>query len=126
TTGLLAVKASATGAEVFVDGKRIGVAPVELNVPKGQHRVVVRHPSFRVYETSAVVPAGGSKSVMAALQSPPVVTRWWFWTTVGVVVAAGVAITVAAVTERSPDTGTIAPGQLHTSGMSRGIAGLRF
>src|SRR4029079_7967405 len=77
TNGLLSVKASATGAEVFIDNKRMGIAPIELNVPKGEHRVVVRHPSFRVYETSAVVPAGGSKSVMATLQSKSVVTKWW-------------------------------------------------
>lgn len=112
TTGVLAVKASAPGAEVLVDGKRIGVAPLEMNVAKGTHKVVVKHPDYRVYETSAVVEAGGTKRVEAALQSASIATRWWFWTTVGVVVAAGTAVTIAALTPRPPDSGTIAPGQI--------------
>lgn len=66
TTGVLSVRASAA-AEVAVDGRRVGFAPIELNVPKGEHRVVVRHPDYRTYETSAVVPAGGTKSVTATL-----------------------------------------------------------
>jgi hypothetical protein len=115
TTGVLQVKASAPGAEVLIDERRIGVAPVELNVTKGTHRIAVRHPDFRLYETSAVVLAGESKSVLATLQTKPIVTRWWFWTGVAAVAAAGAVATVAAVTERGPDSGTIAPGQLSTA-----------
>lgn len=114
TTGVLIVKASEKGAEVLVDGKRIGIAPIELNVEQGTHRITVRHPEFRILETTAVVPAGSNKTVNASLQSKSVATKWWFWTGVGAVVAAGTAITVAAVTERSPDAGTIAPGIITT------------
>jgi PEGA domain len=112
TTGVLSVTTKAAGAEVLVDDKRIGIAPVELNVTKGTHRVVVKHPDFRVFETSAVVPAGGSKSVTAILQPPSVATRWWFWTAVGAAAVAGATVAIVATKERSPDTGTIAPGQL--------------
>lgn len=112
TSGVLTVKASATGAEVQVDGKRVGVAPVETTVAAGSHRIVVRHKDHSDFETSAVVPAGGSKEVNASLASPSIVSRWWFWGGVGVVVAAGAAITIAALTERPADTGTIPPGQL--------------
>lgn len=115
TTGVLQVKASVPGGEVFIDERRIGVAPVELNVTKGTHRIAVRHPDFRLYETSAVVDAGESKSVLATLQTKPIVTRWWFWTGVAAVAAAGVVVTIAAITERAPDVGTIAPGQLSTA-----------
>jgi len=126
TTGILAVKASAAGAEVLVDGKRVGVAPVELHIVKGTHQVVVKHPDFRLYETTTVVPAGGTQTVTAALQSSSVVTRWWFWSAVGAVVTAGVVWGVAAVTERAPDAGTIAPGQLDTKGLGAGTALWRF
>lgn len=112
TTGVLTVRASASAAEVLVDGKRIGIAPVELNVPKGTHRITVRHPDFRVYETSAVVPAGGYKAVTATLQAKSIATRWWFWTGLGAVAVAGAATAIVATTERAPSTGTIAPGQL--------------
>jgi hypothetical protein len=112
TTGVLSVKASVRGAEVLVDGKRIGVAPLEVNVPKGPHRIVVKHPDYRVYETSTIVDAGRTKRVDAALQSASVVTRWWFWTTVGVVAASGAAVAIVAVSSRPADNGTIAPGQI--------------
>ena len=120
TTGVLVVRASEKAAEVLVDGKRIGVAPIELNVEQGAHRIAVRHPDFRTFETSAVVPAGSNKTVTASLQNKSVATKWWFWTGVGGVVAAGAAITFAAVTERSPDTGTIAPGVISTGSIGVG------
>lgn len=119
TTGLLVVKASAAGAEVLVDGKRVGIAPVELNVTKGLHQVAVRHRDHRTYESTAVVPAGGTKTVDATLDSASVLTRWWFWSAVGAAVTAGVIVTVAATTERAPDSGTIAPGQLDTAAFVR-------
>jgi hypothetical protein len=124
---MLTVSASVPGAIVSVDGKRIGVAPVELNVAEGAHKVVVAHPDHRLYETSAVVPLGGSKAVVAALQKPSVLARPWFWGTVGAVVVAGAAIgiTVALLKERPPDTGTIPPGQIGTRGLS-GAPALRF
>lgn len=124
TTGVLTVRASAPSAEVLVDGKRIGVAPVDVNVAKGTHHITVRHPDFRVYETSAVVPAGGYKAVTATLEGKSIVTRWWFWTGLGAVAAAGAAVTVAAFTERAPHTGTIAPGQLTTEAVGGGGAAL--
>ncbi len=126
STGVLAVKASSPNAEVLVDGKRIGVAPVELNVPKGTHRITVRHNDYRLYETSAVVEAGGTRTVNAALQSKSVVTRWWFWTGIGAVALAGAAVTIVAVSERPPDSGTIAPGQLSTAAFPGGPALFQF
>jgi tetratricopeptide (TPR) repeat protein len=40
--------------------------------------------------------------------SPPIYHRWWFWTAVGVVAAAAVGVTVAAVTHSS-DESTLPP-----------------
>ncbi|MDI1483386.1 PEGA domain-containing protein [Polyangium sp. y55x31] len=124
TTGVLTVRASAAAAEVLVDGKLMGVAPLELDVPTGTHRITVRHPDFRVYETSAVVSADGSTAVTATLAQRSVVTRWWFWAGVGTVVAVGAAVTIAAFTERAPHAGTIAPGQLTTEAIGGGGATL--
>ena len=112
TTGILGVRASAAGAEVFVDGRRAGIAPLETNVTGGVHRIVVTHPDHADYETSASVAAGGRKDVTASLESPSVVSRWWFWGGVGTAVAAGAVVTIALLTERSADSGDIPPGQL--------------
>jgi hypothetical protein len=112
TTGLLVINASAAGSTVFVDEQKAGLAPVELNVPGGAHRIKVRNLDFRTYETSAVVVAGARKDVDVNLLPPLIVTRWWFWGGVTLVgVAAGV-IAYAATTERSPGRGDIAPGQI--------------
>ena len=125
TTGVLSVRASSTGASVFVDQKRIGVAPVETIVAAGVHKILVRHPDHPDYETSASVIAGGRKDVSATLQAPSIVTRWWFWGGVGVVVATGAVVTAALLIERSPDSGTIPPGQLSAPN-AHGAALFRF
>ena len=49
--------------------------------------------------------------------------KWWFWTAIGVV-AIGVTTTIIVLnTEKDPDTGTIAPGQVRAD---LSIGGIRF
>jgi hypothetical protein len=126
TTGVLSVQASAPHAEVLVDGARVGIAPIEVNVPKGEHKISVRAPDRRPYETAAVVPAGGTRTVVADLQASSVARRWWFWAGVGAVVAAGAGVAIAAASTRHADSGTIAPGQLHTGTAAFSAPLLRF
>jgi len=56
--GLLqvAVNVEANGAEVLVDGKPVGVAPLKKTIAAGPHRVEVRHPGFETAEKDVVVP----------------------------------------------------------------------
>jgi hypothetical protein len=110
--GVLAIATSPVAGTVLVDGKVIGQAPVEDTVPAGAHRIVVRHEGYPDTETQAIAELGQTKHVTINLEkSPPIVTRWWFWTGVGVVVAGAAVLTYAAVTSKSPSTGTIPPGQ---------------
>ena len=126
TTGLLVVNASAPGSVVYVDEQKAGLAPVELNVPGGGHRIKVKNLDFRDYETTTVVTAGTRKDLDVKLLPPLIVTRWWFWGSVTLVgVAAGV-IAYAATTERSPDRGDIAPGQVRAPRMLKGVPLLSF
>jgi hypothetical protein len=122
TNGMLSVRADVANAEVFVDGARIGVTPLETQVPAGTHTITLEHPDRDDYETSAAVPAGGVRTLDVTMDSPSVTSRWWFWTGVGAVVVTGAIITIALLTERSPDTGTIEPGTLQAPGS----LGLRF
>ncbi len=112
TTGLLVVNASAPASTVFVDDQKAGLAPVEVNVPGGTHRVRVTNFDFRDYETTTVIAAGNRKDVDVKLLPPLIVTRWWFWTGIAVVGAAAGVIGYALTTERAPDRGDIAPGQV--------------
>jgi hypothetical protein len=112
TTGLLVVNASAPGSTVFVDELKQGLAPVEVNVPGGTHRVLVKNFDFRDYETTTVIPAGDRKDLDVKLLPPLIVTRWWFWTGIAVLGAGAGVLGYALTTERAPDHGTIAPGQV--------------
>lgn len=60
--GLLqvAVNVEANGAEVLVDGKLVGVAPLKKTIAAGPHRIEVRHPGFETVEKDVVVPEDDS------------------------------------------------------------------
>jgi hypothetical protein len=110
--GLLVVGSEPGGGTVIVDGRELGTAPVEASVGAGNHKVAVRLPGYVETSTSVVVSVGERRVVTVRLgQGAPITQKWWFWTGIGTVVAAGVIISYAALTERSPGTGTIPPGQ---------------
>ncbi len=56
--GLLqvAVNVEANGAEVLVDGKAVGVAPLKKTIAAGPHHLEVRHPGFETAGREIVVP----------------------------------------------------------------------
>lgn len=113
TSGFLRVTSPVVGAAVSLDGKPIGVIPAEALASAGSHRVALRREGYEPTETNVVLAAGESKSVELPMAArAPIYAKWWFWTTVGVVVLGGVATTVALMTEKPADTGTIPPGQV--------------
>jgi hypothetical protein len=110
--GLLVVGSEPGGGTVFVDGRELGTAPVEASVGAGNHKVAVRLPGYEETSTTVVVSVGERRVVSVRLgQGTPITQKWWFWTAIGVAVATGVVVTYAALTERSPDKGTIPPFQ---------------
>ncbi len=112
-TGVLTIGSPVAGATVFIDGKRLGIAPVQTALSAGRHRVVVRHEDYDEADTSVEMVAGTRNRIDVPLDKPtPVVSRWWFWTGVGVVVVSGAVLTYALLTERSADKGDIPPGQV--------------
>lgn len=112
--GVLVVSTKPAGATVRVDGKDLGAAPVEASVQAGMHTIAVKLRGHQSTESSVVVAVRERKTVRLELQpTPSILTRWWFWSTVAVAVAGGVVISYAALTERSPDRGSIDPGLQH-------------
>jgi len=111
-TGTLVVNADISHAEVWIDGQARGVTPFEAHVAAGTRIVSLTHPDRADYETRVVVPAGGERRLDIQMDAPNVFSRWYFWGGVAVVVAAGAVITVALLTERPADSGSIAPGQI--------------
>jgi hypothetical protein len=121
TNGIVSVRASAPGSEVYVGEKRAGIAPIEMNVALGTHKIMVRNPDYRDFETSVVVAAGERKEVSATLLPPSIASRWWFWTSIGAGLAAGAAITVVVLSEGPPDRGDIDPGQITAPAAQPGL-----
>lgn len=111
--GLLIIRSPVGGARVTLNGKPVGNVPVEKRLPGGTHRIVVDRDGYVSAETTAVVVAGERKVVNIALEPvKPFYKQWWFWTGIGVAVAGGVAISIAATTEAPPDSGDLTPGKI--------------
>lgn len=118
--GRLRVSSPVAGALVSVDGRPIGVAPADVSVNAGAHRVVVQRDGYETAETTALVETGEERRVDVPLaQRSSVFGRWWFWTGVGAIVAGGVVTTIVLITPRSPDSGSIPPGTVKTDALLR-------
>jgi tetratricopeptide (TPR) repeat protein len=98
-------------ADIAVDGKAIGRAPLEMHLPPGQHELVADAKGRETEHIPMTLALGDRRELDIELHEPPgLLTRWWFWTAVGVaVVGAGVGV-YAAVTERDPTVGTFGAG----------------
>ncbi len=68
-TGSVVVDALERGARIEVDGVVAGFTPAVLDVPVGQHEVVVSLPGFRPYKQTVDVVADGTAAVAATLRS---------------------------------------------------------
>lgn len=94
-TGELVVEADLPGAEVLLDGKKVGVVPLTRQLPVGTYRVQVRGPDGGpAHQQQVIIGHRQQRRVKATLKidtSSP--TRIWTWVAVGTAAAAlGVAI----------------------------------
>jgi hypothetical protein len=104
--GVLVVRAANEPGDVTIDGKPMGRAPVEAELAPGTHRIVMHKDGYEDASTSAVLSAGEKKDVVVRLESKPTIFgRWWFWAGASAIVAGGVVLSIALLTERSPDRG---------------------
>ena len=117
TSGVLSVTTEPLGAVVVIDGKAAGTSnpKLELVLPAGEHKVLAQHEGYDDAAVSFVLSPGGSRDVAVTMsKSVPLTARWWFWTGIGVAVVGGTVLTVAVLTERRADKGTLPPGQVGT------------
>jgi hypothetical protein len=99
----LHVESAVPNAVVLIDGRDVGLAPVDLSRPAGTYRVEVQRASFAPYSTSVRLDAGEHASIVARLtpESTPITSKWWFWTGAAAILAGGVVATYA-LTRPSP------------------------
>lgn len=79
-------------AVVSVNGKDVGVAPVDVLRPAGSYRVEVTKPGFVHYAADVRVMAGEESVLRSTLvrEKPSILSKWWFWTAAATL-AGGVA-----------------------------------
>jgi hypothetical protein len=109
-TGVLRVQTNVE-ATITVDDKVAGRAPVELVVSSGPHRVVAIADGRETWSDTVLVPAGGTRTQTVTLAEKSG-SRWWIWAGAGVVVASGIVLTWALVTDKKADHGSFQPGQV--------------
>lgn len=119
TAGVLVLRSPVAGASVSVDGAAQGTVPTELVLAPGAHTVSLSREGYKTATSSVVVGAGDRKELEIPLASEgSVLGKWWFWTGIGVVVAGGIGTYFVVTSERSPDSGTIAPGRITAGGFT--------
>ena len=113
--GLLIVRTNPAGALVSVDGHQQGSSTpsIELALPAGTHRVTALREGFDEASVPVVLRAGTVRKLDMSLErSVPFTSRWWFWTGTAVILAGGAALSIALLTERPADRGSLMPNQI--------------
>jgi hypothetical protein len=89
----LHVSSNRSSSLVTVDGQEAGRAPIEVELPAGGHKVMVRSSGAQAYRAQVTLTSGEETRLHAQLEVEkiPLYKRWWFWT------AAGALLTGAAV-----------------------------
>lgn len=102
-------------ALVSVNGKDVGVAPIDVLRPAGLHRVEVSKPGFVPYVADVRVKAGQESALRSTLvpEKQSLLGQWWFWTA-AVALAGGVATATyfAARSEPAPQRPPLDGGSL--------------
>ena len=76
--GVLSVTASEEGAEVRLDGRLVGIAPLSsLSVPGGRHEVMVTKDGFVDVRADHIVPPSGALSLRALLSPSTATADAW-------------------------------------------------
>ncbi len=70
-TGVVAITAGVDGAKVFVDGRRIGTAPQQVDLESGSHDVRVEKEGFQAFELEVHVVPGKTLEIEARLEAVP-------------------------------------------------------
>ncbi|HEY7957791.1 MAG: PEGA domain-containing protein [Polyangia bacterium] len=111
-TGKVHIAASQPQAMVAIDGKPVGLAPLDVELPAGGHQLEVSAPKYNVHRSELVVAAGQNRSLEITLERPQhVYEKWYFWTPIAVVAAgAAVGLGVGLTSREGPLAGTLNPG----------------
>lgn len=107
-------------AIVRIDGREVGIAPIEIQRPAGDYKLEVASSGFETYATALKLTSGQRVELTPKLvvYRVPITKRWWFWTGAAAIVLGGVlaAYLVVRANEQPPpydggSTNWVAQGQ---------------
>jgi PEGA domain-containing protein len=116
-SGKVHITASQPLSHVRIDGRDMGVAPVDTELAIGGHQLEVDAVGYMTNRSELVIAGGQTRDVNVVMELPPapahqaVYQKWWFWAAAGAVVIGAVGIGVAAGSStESPIQGSLNPG----------------
>jgi hypothetical protein len=89
------VESDQTRSVVMVEGRDVGLAPVDITRPAGKYRVQVQKKGFQSYEAVLTL-APGQKANMTArmtIEKQSITQKWWFWGGAAAIIAGGITAT---------------------------------
>jgi tetratricopeptide (TPR) repeat protein len=100
-------------ADISLDGKALGRAPLEQRLAPGSYVLAANAEGYEEERVPMTLTLGDRRELDLELKKRgSILAKWWFWTAIGAVAAGGVATFVLLTTERDPDSGSFSPGSV--------------
>ncbi len=125
--GSIELETSVSGAEVLIDGKKMGVTPLVgplAAIAAGEHLVEIKKPGHEPFSRTVGVPVGKAVRLVALLpriaiagQARPFYRDWPFWTATG---AGAVAMVVAGILHHSANVAQQSADNCREGGLTCG------
>ncbi|MBA2540346.1 MAG: PEGA domain-containing protein [Deltaproteobacteria bacterium] len=117
-TGKIRITSPVLRATVSIDGKPVGIVPLEVELSGGGHTLEVIAPDHQPHRGELVVTVGQTRDVAIALDkivvlktaNKPWYKKWYVVAPIGVVVVGAGVGTFIATRPEDPIAGTLAPG----------------
>ena len=86
------VESDQARAVVTIDGRDVGLAPIDIARPAGKYRVQVLKRGYATYEATLTLTPGQKANLTARMtqEREAITQKWWFWGGAAAVVAGGV------------------------------------
>lgn len=100
-------------ADISLDGKALGRAPLEQRLAPGSYVLTANADGYEEERVPMTLMLGDRRELDLELKKGgSVLGKWWFWTAIGVVAAGGAATFVLLTTERAHENGSFSPGSV--------------
>lgn len=93
-TGTLKLASNIVGAKVIIDGKEVGVTPLEIELPKGKHSIEVSYKGYNKATQGIIIEPRKENELfisLTKLEAQRKIHKGYFWTTTSITIATTLA-----------------------------------